>query len=97
MNAIKSFVESFSGMEFSIPLWELVLLVVISSICLLLGKHKAGLLTSCFFMFYWVFIFNWAYFVDALGNATIGFFLYCVAGFVMAGIVITGFFIESDH
>lgn len=97
MDANKSFLEFFSGMEFSVPLWEVALLVVISSVCLLLGKHKLGLITSYFFMFYWGFVINRTYFVDTLGNATIGLYIYSIAGIVMAVIVITGFFVKSDR
>jgi len=95
MKAAASLLQFFSDKEFSVPVWEVALLVLINSICILLGRYKLGLFISYSFVFYWGFMLNRPYFVDILGNTTFGFFLYVVAGIVMAIIIIIGLFIKG--
>jgi len=97
MESAMSFLQFFSGKEFSVPLWEVGFLVVVNSLCLLLGKHKLGLIVSYFFVFYWGFIINRGYFVDVLGNMTVGLYIYGICGIAMAVVVIVGLFVRSDH
>lgn len=97
MHTIKAFLEFLSGKEFAIPLSEVALLVMINSICLLLGKHRMGLMVTYFFVFYWGFVFNKPYFVDLLGQMTWGLVAYAVLGILMAVVVIAAFFIRSKE
>ncbi len=90
-----SFLGFLSGKEFAIPLWEVVLLVLLNSACLLLGKHKLGLVISYLFVFYWGFIFNRGYFTDLFGNMTWGLYLYGISGILMVVVAVFGFFIRA--
>jgi hypothetical protein len=92
-----SFFEFFSGREFAVPLWEVGFMILVNSICLLLGKHKVGLIVSYFFLFYWGFVVNRVHFVDALGNMTMGLYLYATVGIVMVGIIVIAFFVKSER
>jgi hypothetical protein len=95
MKAGISLLQFFSDKEFSVPLWEVALLVFINSVCILLGRYKLGLFVSYFFVFYWGFMLNRPYFVDILGNMTLGLYIYAGAGMVMAVVIIIGLFIKS--
>lgn len=91
-----SFLEFFSSKDFAVPIWEVVLLIIINSVCLLFGKHKFGLLVSYFFVFYWGFVLNRGYFTDVLGNITWGLYVYSISGIMMATIIIISFFVKSE-
>lgn len=82
---------SFSDIQFSVPLWQVTIFVIINSICLLIGTHKLGLLITYCFVFYWGFIFNLSNYVDIFKED--GWLpLYAIAGFLMAGLIVVGFF-----
>jgi hypothetical protein len=93
---IAKLVEFFTDKDFSIPIWEVMLLLIINSICLLLGKHKAGLLVTYLFVFYWGFVFNRTYFVDILGQMTWGLYVYSLLGAAMALVIVVSFFIQDS-
>jgi hypothetical protein len=97
MESTISFLGFFSGKEFAVPLWEVVLLVLLNSGCLLLGRHKLGLVISYLFVFYWGFIFNRGTFTDLFGNTTWGLYLYAISGLGMALIAVFGFFIKAKQ
>lgn len=81
--------------EFSIPLGQVVIFVLLNSLFILFGKYKLGLLLSYCFVFYWGFIFNLKYFVNILGATTIGMPLYIFFGIMMLVLAIIGFFAEE--
>jgi len=93
---IADIVNFFSDKQFAIPMWEVMFLVVINSLCLLLTKHKTGLLVTYLFVFYWGFVFNRKYFVDLLGQMTWGIYIYIVLGAVMALVIIISFFVRNE-
>lgn len=80
------------GDELSIPFGQVMIFVVINSFCLLLGRHKLGLLVTYSFVLFWGFISNREYFVDRFGQTTWGLVVYALAGFTMVIIFIIGFF-----
>jgi hypothetical protein len=94
MNTGISLLQFFSEKDFSVPVWEVALLILINSICILLGRYKLGLFISYFFVFYWGFMLNRPYFIDMLGNMTLGLYLYAAAGVIMAFIIVIGLFIK---
>ncbi|HOV89884.1 MAG TPA: hypothetical protein PKW07_04145 [Syntrophorhabdaceae bacterium] len=89
-------VEFLTAKEFSVPVWEVIILVVINSICLLLGKHRLGLIVSYLFVFYWGFVINKGYFIDSLGNMTWGVYVYAISGVLMVVITVIGFFVKKQ-
>ena len=95
MESVISLLRFFSGKDFSVPLWEVILLVLINSICLLLGRHRLGLIVSYLFVFYWGFIFNSTYFVNMMDYFAWGLYIYVISGVVMAIIFLISFFVKT--
>ena len=84
--------QFFLGKEFIVPLWELILYMLITSICLMLGKHRIGLIIAYGGVFYWGFILNYYNFLDMLNSTAYGFQLYVLSGCFMLIIAVVGFF-----
>lgn len=97
MDSVNQVFEFFSVTTISIPLGQMVLFVIMVSICMVMGKFKLGLLTTYLFVFYWGFIFNRAIFIDAAGNASIGLFAYAFFGLSMAVAALVGFMTASHN
>jgi len=95
MKPVIGLLQFFSDKDFAVPLWEVILLVLINSICLLLGRHRLGLIVSYLFVFYWGFIFNSTYFVNMMGYFTWGLYIYVISGVVMAIIFLISFFVKT--
>lgn len=91
MDGINQVFEFFSKTTISIPLGQMVLFVIMVSVCMVTGKFKLGLLTTYIFVFYWGFIFNRAIFIDAAGNASMGLFVYAFFGLSMVVAALVGF------
>lgn len=92
---MESIIDFISDQSFSIPLGQVVILIVVNSLCLLIGHHKLGLIVSYLFVFYWGYFYNRELLTDALGNTTWGLVLYVLAGMLMIIMVILGFFKSS--
>lgn len=89
--------QFFSGKEFVIPLWEFVVYVAVTSVFLLLGKHRAGLIIAYCGIFYWAFILNYHYFLNMLKNTSYGFILYVMLGCIMIVMTVVGFLREQKN
>jgi hypothetical protein len=63
---------------------------VFTSLCLILGKHKAGLLVAYGFLFYWVFVLNQGYFMKQFEDTSGGVYVYGALGMVMGLIGFVG-------
>lgn len=96
MDSFNLIVSFLADKEFTIPVSQVALLISINSLCLLLGKHKLGLLISYSFAFYWGFIFNRAYFVNLLGETLVGMYVYGVLGIVTLVLAFIGFIRNED-
>ncbi|MBN4079873.1 hypothetical protein JYT60_01405 [bacterium AH-315-C08] len=86
------FTAFFADKSLSVPLSQVILFALIITLCMLFGRHKMGLLVSYAFVFYWGFVFNRPYFIDMLGNNTMGLYAYTISGFCMAVLSIAGMF-----
>ncbi len=95
MEFISSILNFLSDKELSIPLGQVIIFVIINSFCLLLGKHKLGLLISYCFVMYWGFIFNHTYFINILGKTTWGLSIYILSGVAMFILAVIGFFQDN--
>lgn len=96
MDYFTSILGFLNDKEFVVPVPQVALLIAINSFCLLLGKHKLGLLLSYGFVFYWGFIFNRPYFVTALGETMVGMYVYAVMGLFMLVVAAYGFLRPSE-
>lgn len=81
-----------SDKSLSVPLGQVLLFALLLTLCMLFGRYKLGLLVSYSFVFFWGFIFNRSYFIDLLGNTSIGLYTYTVLGFFMAVLAVIGMF-----
>ena len=60
-----------SEIDVTLPLSQLILFAVFASLCLILGKHKVGLLAAYGFLFYWVFVLNQGSYLSYLISSSI--------------------------
>ncbi len=81
-----------SDKSLSVPLSQVLFFTLLMTLCMLFGRHKLGLLISYAFVFFWGFVFNRSYFIDILGNTTLGLYSYTLFGFLMAVLAIIGMF-----
>lgn len=96
MELINGITAFLSDKQLSVPLGEVILLIIVNSFCLLFGRFKLGLLVSYCFVFYWGFIFNKSFFINLLGQTTWGLSLYIFAGLAMFITVVLGYLQHKD-
>ena len=79
-------ISSVTQTEIIIPTHEMLLLLVIMTICMLFRAVRIGLFVAFLFVYRW----GWFFFRETFSEAQFGFFvLYCIFGFValaLAGI-----------
>jgi hypothetical protein len=85
-------VEFLSDKAFSVPLWQIGLLVLVDFGCLISGKYRSGLEASCFFMLYWGFVLNKGYMIE-----TFGMFPYIVSAVFVVIAIMMSLFAESQR
>ncbi|MGD0282988.1 MAG: hypothetical protein ABSB95_11570 [Dissulfurispiraceae bacterium] len=93
VDALSSFLAGGDG--FDIPFGQVLIFVVVNSFCLLMGKHKLGLLITYCFVLFWGFISNREYFIDHFGHTSWGLVVYVLSGILMVIVLIIGFFQPS--
>lgn len=82
--------------QLTIPALEVFLLILVSTLALLFGRFKLGLLINFCFSMYWGFILNIDLFTDH-GGQMISSFTYLYFGFGLAMLVLAtiGFFFQK--
>jgi hypothetical protein len=70
-------------MELTIPLAQMVLFVIMISLCLLLARYRLGLAITFCFTFYWGFIYNKDIFFSSLEASSLFLAFYCICGFLL--------------
>ena len=83
--------------ELSIPILQIVMLLLLSTVALLFGKVKMALLINYMFTMYWGYGFGWEYLKDS-GFANLDYFTYIYFGFgfVIVAMAIIGFLAPSN-
>ncbi len=81
------------GLQFSIPMPQLIVATAGVLLCLLLGRHKLGLLIAYFACLYWGYLANMQVLIGVLGGNLVGLILF--AGFGMFLAFLGLFFIFS--
>lgn len=76
-------------------MWEIVLFVFVASVCMIMGKHRTGIILGYLSVFYWVFVANRTAIMGYIGDSTWQIFVYTISGAVMIAITIMTFFIDS--
>ncbi len=95
METLGTLLDVISGKEFSVPLWEMILYIVIMSLFLLFGKYRMGLLTSYCFVFYWGYFSGMANIGDSMDIPAWGMTVYILSGFLMGIVAIVGFLVQG--
>ena len=83
--------------ELSIPILQIVMLLLLSTVALLFGKVKMALLINYMFTMYWGYGFGWEYLKNS-GFANLDYFTYIYFGFgfVIVAMAIIGFLAPSN-
>jgi hypothetical protein len=89
--------ESIFSSEITIPLFEVMLLLVLSTLAFLFGRLKLAILINYCFTVYWGYILNFNIFTDhgvLLPNTFT--YIYLGAGFLIILLAILGFWTQHD-
>ena len=83
--------------ELSIPILQIVMLLLLGTVALLFGKVKMALLINYMFTMYWGYGFGWEYLKNS-GFANLDYFTYIYFGFgfVIIAMAIIGFLAPSN-
>jgi len=84
MNTIQQSFGFLSKIDFTVPLGQVMMFALLTSILLILGKHKTGLIATYGFLFYWAFILNQGFFMKQFEATAGGVYVYGALGMVMA-------------
>lgn len=84
-----------SDKSFPIPLAQSLLILMMTTICMILGRIKVGFFIAYGFIFYWGFIGNRLFFLDLFGGSAVGMLFYVFTGLVMSIVMFFGFFQET--
>jgi len=96
MEIAKDLLGFFSDTTFSVPLAQVVIFVVLISLCMLLGRYRVGLVVTLGFVFFWSFVLNFRYFVDLLNTMAWGLQLYALSGLLLFAMILLGLFMERS-
>jgi O-antigen ligase len=78
---------------FWLPLGGVLIFLLVISICVLLGRYKAGVLLTYCCVFYLGFVSNRDRFVDLLSNTGGGMMVYIMTAVMMVVVFTIGFFL----
>ncbi|GJL79283.1 MAG: hypothetical protein NPINA01_22720 [Nitrospinaceae bacterium] len=96
MDTVNQSFGFLTNLNFSVPLSQILIFAGVTSLCLLLGKHKLGLLGAYGFLFYWGFILNRGFFMKQLAETSGGVYMYGTVGLVMALVGFVGFLKKTE-
>ena len=89
--------EFFHTTELAIPLFQVALLLMLSTLALLFGRTKLALIMNYLFTFYWGYIVNREHLfgsnLEKISNVNI---LYLGFGFVIIILALIGFLTQND-
>lgn len=81
----------------TIPLFEIMLMMMLTTLALLFGRLKLGLLINYCFTIYWGYILNMDIFTDKGGMLLNSFtYMYLGFGFILLLLTILGFYTQGD-
>ena len=96
MGIVGEMLKGFTGIEFTVYLWEIGLLLVFQSFCLVFGKNKLGLLITYMFVAYWGLIAHKDIFIDRFGVTNMGMYVYLFFCLLILGISLIAFSQSED-
>jgi hypothetical protein len=96
MDFLKAVYGFLSDTTFAVPLAQVSLFVAIIAFCLLLGRHRLGLVITLCFVFFWSFVLNFKFFVHLLGDVKWGLQLYAFTALMMFALIVLGLFVQRS-
>lgn len=91
-------IEILLNTTISIPIFQLILLMAISTLSLLFGKLRLALLVNFIFIFYWAYFFNrdllWGWNPEKFAYFTI---IYFLIGLTILMVAIFGFLFQRQN
>ena len=85
--------EFVSSIKFCAPLYQIILLLTLSTFALIFGNAKAALLINYLFALYWAYVFDREYILEAGAKQTSLFpWLYFGFGFAIFFLALIGLF-----
>ena len=90
--------EIFFTSEISVPLFQIVILMLLSTVALLFGKVRLALIINYVFTFYWAYIFNRDYLMSLGLNRFDSYtLLYFLFGLVVVLVAMVGFLFQKNN
>ena len=90
--------EIFFTSEISVPLFQIVILMLLSTVALLFGKVRLALIINYVFTFYWAYIFNRDYLMSLGLNIFDSYtLLYFLFGLVVVLVAMVGFLFQKNN
>ena len=90
--------DIFFTTELVVPLFQMIILMLFSTMALLFGKVRVALIINYVFTFYWAYIFNRDYLMslglDRFDSYTLIYFLF---GLVIIMVAMVGFFFKKNN
>jgi len=90
--------DIFFNTELAVPLFQIIFLMLISTVALLFGKVRIALLINYVFTFYWAYIFNRDYLMslglNKFDSVTMIYFLF---GLVVVLVAMVGFLFQKNN
>ena len=90
-------IDYITGVNFCAPMYQIILLLTLSTLALIFGSAKAALLINYCFALYWAYIFDRNYILEE-GTKHSPYFpwLYFGFGFAILLLAIVGFFVKKE-
>lgn len=89
------FMEFFRATELVVPLAQMLLLLMLSTICLFLRRIKLGLLVNYIFVLYWGFLCNQDFLARYTSRSLLLTIIYFGLGMALIIIAVISFFCEG--
>ncbi len=87
--------DFFMSMEFTIPAFQMMLLLLLSTLSLLFGRVKLALMINYIFTIYWGFLCNQDLFIDLISSSDYYVYSYLAFGVSIAFFALVGFLFQK--
>ena len=96
MSFIMGIADKVSGIDLTIPLWHLIILLFITTLFMLMGRFRFVVIVLYIFSFVWIFVKNESAIAGILKTQPQFTFGFILSGALLIGFGIWSFFIEGD-
>ena len=88
--------EIFLQAEIAVPMVQIALLLILSSVFLLLRRIELGLLTNYIFALYWGYIYAQNHLLSLVGNRESFLMIYFGTGVAILGLALVAFLFQKE-